>query len=177
MIGLLVACSALWAWRLQVRGESRHEAAKRVLAAMHALDEAIQRARHDMVLFAAIRDGRTFLGGGPPDLDPYREARRVAAPVWDALKNLRSAEYDAYGPIGPRATERLQPVYQVTNLFAAQFHVEWMGETPEERRERLDAVVKWQVRPKALYDDEPDDYKPLLTTALGEAEKFFRSKL
>ncbi len=160
-----------------MRGASRHEAAKRVLAAIHALDEAIQRARHDLVLFAAIRDGRTFLGGGPPNLDPYREARRVAVPVWDRFKNLQDAEHDAYGPIGPQVKERLRRVYQVTDMFMRQFHVEWMGETPEERRERLAAVVKWQVRPRALYDDDPDDYKPQLVSALEEAEKFFRSKL
>ncbi len=174
-LGVILAGVALWAWRLQVRGTSRHEAAKRVLSAMHSLDEAINLARGQLVIFKAIRDGRTL--GAPPRLDPYKEARRVAIPVWEAHKQLQNAEYDAYGPIGQKAKEELKRVYQVADLFMRQFHVEWMGETPEERRERIAAVVKWNVRPRALYEEEPDDFKPLLEDALGKAEKFFRSKL
>ncbi len=176
LIGVIVAGVTLWAWRLQVRGASRHEAAKRVLSSMHTLDELIKRARHDLPLFAAIRDGRML--GPPPKLDPYKEARRVAAPVWDGLKQLQSAEHDAFGPIGSQAKDKLQPVYRVADMFIRQFHVEWMAESPEERRERLDSIVKWDVRPKALYDDaENDEYGRLLDGTLREAENFFRGKL
>jgi hypothetical protein len=176
VIGVGLGGAALWTWRLQVRGASRHDAAKRVLSTMHTLDETITEARHQLVIFKAIRDGRTL--GPPPNLDPYKEARRVAAPVWGAVKQLQSAEHDAFGPLGPQAEKRLKPVYGVTDMFMRQFHVEWSPESAKERREHLEAVVKWNMRPVALYDDEDnDEYGRLLEKTLSEAENWFRTKL
>jgi len=175
-IGVILAGAALWAWRFQVRGASRHEAAKRVLSAMHTLDDAVKMARHNLVLFKAIRDGRIL--GPPPKLDPYVEARRVATPIWNGVKQLQDAEHDAFGPIGPEVKEQLQSVYRIADLFMRQFHFEWGTGAEEAYREHLEMKTKWEVRPDALYDDaKNDEFAGLLEVALNDAESYFRRKL
>lgn len=183
-IGSFVALSGLRAWKIQLKGRSEYELAKRILKSVYALREAISRVRNPFVLanemYSALKEKGITIKENEFDKWNFSVVFEMRwNDISTSLNDLRVSEIDAevlWGKSISNSLDKLYKIVLVLNLNIQEFLQ--LNKREDYSQKHKDLLDKCKT---IVYDrgkkNEPDNFTQKVNDIIKEIEDSLRKYL